>query len=886
MLTNPMKPPLHALTLAVLTLAWASPLALEAGTFKRITIDGQFTDWAGVPVAFADEADAPDAFDYKDVYIANDDQFLYVRATLHAPAPYPDFHHQVLLDADNNAGTGHPWGGLGSEFFIEDGGGYQQKNGGFNEGVGAGLEWAVAPAGEVTQFEARISRNVQDAEGLPVFVQDLITLSLQVLDSSWATQDAAAAIPYEFAPTPPPATGTQTLLGLTTAPWYYDDSGIDQGTDWRTFEFDHVGWGWMSGLGLLGFGAPAGVYPNPVQTALATGQTTYYLRAPFEWNADVTGLALVASAYLSDGAAFYLNGALVKSLRLPAGDPNYQAPATGGPATPGQAEVFSLPVSALVVGQNVLAVEVHQSTATPTDLVFGLSLTATDSQPPAIEDPTQPADRTVVEGESTTFSVGNIIGSPPFTFQWYKDGEAIPGATAATYQIPVVLVTDAGGYSLEIANSQGQTVVSRSAVLTTTGVPVAFSDPALPADVTAAQGQAIALTVAVTGSPLLSYQWYKDGALLEGATGAQLTFANLTLADAGRYAVTVANRLNSVTSREAVVTVTLDTTPPTVTGLEGSARQIIITFSEPLDPATAAGATHYTVNGGITVLSAAPDPADPSVVRLTTSAQTFGAAYVLTLSGVTDRFGNAVQTAVPFRSAIVIDGDFEDWTGIPVADSQPQLTAEGLEFKDLYLAHDDRFLYLRFSFHAPVGPFPVNHFYHFNLDTDADPATGRSVAGIGAEVMIENGGGYQQKNGGFNEGTVSGLDLLLAPANTSTEFEARLSRQATYDTDGLPVFGGDNIAVEFELINSAWSLLHLAPPTGGVPYTFTELPPLSPGPLRVSLAGGQVEITWSGGGVLEARDSLNAGTWAPVANAASPYRTAPSGAQRYFRLRQ
>lgn len=880
-----MKPPLCALTLAAVALGWATAPALEAGTFKRITIDGQFTDWAGVPVAFADEADAPDAFDYKDVFVANDEQFLYVRATLHAPAPYPDFHHQILLDADNNAGTGHPWGGLGSEFFIEDGGGYQQKNGAFNEGVGAGLEWAVAPAGEVTQFEARISRNVRDAEGLPVFTQDLITLSLQVLDSTWATRDAAAAIPYEFAPTPPPATGTQTLLELTTTTWYYDDSGLDQGTDWRAFEFDHAGWGWMSGPGLLGFGAPAGVYPSPIQTALATGHTTYYLRAPFEWNADVTGIALVASAYVSDGAAFYLNGAPVRSLRLPAGDPDYQTPATGGPATPGQPEVFSLPVSALVFGPNVLAVEVHQST-TPADLVFGLSLTATDSQPPAIEDPTQPADRTVVEGESTTFTVGNIIGSPPFTFQWSKDGAAIPGATAATLPIPVVLVTDAGSYSLEISNSQGQTTVSRSAVLTTTGVPVAFSDPALPADVTTAQGQTVVLTVAVTGSPLLNYQWYKDGALLEGATDAALTLANLTLADAGRYNVTVANRLNSVTSREAVVTVTLDTTPPTLVGLEASARQVTVTFSEPLDPVSAAVASGYAVNGGVTVLSAVPDPADPSVVRLTTSAQTFGAAYVLTVSGVTDRFGNAIHTSRPFRSAIVIDGDFEDWNGIPMADSQPQLTAEGLEFKDLYLANDDRFLYLRFTFHAPVGPFPVNHYYHFNLDTDADPATGRAVAGIGAEVMIENNLGYQQKNGTFNEGTVSGLDLLLAPSTPSAEFEARLSRQAVYDTDGLPVFAGDNIAVVFELISSAWSLLNLAPPTGGVLYTFTELPPLSPGPLGVSLSGGQVEITWSGGGVLEARDSLSTGTWVPVANASSPYRTPPTGTQRYFRLRQ
>ena len=120
------------------SLAWLGTTGSQAGTYKHITIDGSFDDWAGVPIAYTDAEDATGSFDLKDVYIANDENFLYVRATLYAPADYGIFHHHVVIDSDNNAATGSSWLGIGSELMIEDGAGYQQKNGGFNEGDASG----------------------------------------------------------------------------------------------------------------------------------------------------------------------------------------------------------------------------------------------------------------------------------------------------------------------------------------------------------------------------------------------------------------------------------------------------------------------------------------------------------------------------------------------------------------------------------------------------------------------------------------------------------------------------------------------------------------------------------------------------------------------------
>jgi hypothetical protein len=860
-----------------------------AGQFKRITIDGSFEDWAGVAPAAVDPEDASGQFDFKEVYIANDDQYLYVRVKLYAPADYGAFHHHVLIDADANTATGSPRLGVGSELMIEDGFGYQQKNGGFNEGGASGLDWAEAPTGQLTEFEARISRNVKDAEGLLVLTNNSIILAFEAQDRNWATVDSApdtGGVPYDFAPTPAKATGTQTLVSLANTPWRYNDTGADLGSDWLAADYDDTQAGWKSGSGLFGFGVTAGTYPSAVQSPLASGHTTYYLRVPFTWNFDAFGIALAVDNYLSDGAVIYLNGAEVKRVRIADGPVSASTPATGGPALAGKVETFTLPPAGLIVGNNVLEVELHQAVATPTDLAFGLKLVATDSLPPSIEDPSQPADRSVVEGNSTTFAVGNVLGTVPFFYQWFKDGAPIDAATNATLTIPMVLVTDAGQYRIEINNSTGAKATSRNAVLTTTAVSVSITNNAEPADRTIAEGESTTFTLAVAGSPILNYQWFKNDAPIDGATAAAYTITNAVLSDAGNYSVSVSNRMNVVTSREAKLTVVRDLVPPTITQLSGSATKVTVQFSEPLDPASANTAANYALTGGAQVQSAVLDLSDSRTVALTTTPLSFGTNYTLSVKGVKDRFNNPATTTAPFRATILIDGSFDDWAGIASLDTETQDTPEGKEFKDIYVANDDDYLFIRFSFYANIGQLPVDAYFHIFSDTDNDPATGYAAAGVGSEMMIENGSGYQEKNGQFNEGGVSNLDFAIGPQAPSAEFECRISRKTTYANDGLPVYTGDTIALAFQLISTTWTPLDTAPASGGLVYTFTKLAPLNPGPLHVQLSGGQVSISWTGSGVLQATDSLSSSNWAPVSNPASPYLVSPSGQQRYFRLTQ
>ena len=76
----------------------------------------------------------------------------------------------------------------------------------------------------------------------------------------------------------------------------------------------------------------------------------------------------------------------------------------------------------------------------------------------------QPQSQAVIEGDSVTFSVG-VWGTAPMSYQWYKDGAVIEGATGLGYTIESVTAEDTGNYSVLVSNEDG-TVLSADAALT------------------------------------------------------------------------------------------------------------------------------------------------------------------------------------------------------------------------------------------------------------------------------------------------------------------------------------------------------------------------------------------------------------------------------------
>lgn len=83
-----------------------------------------------------------------------------------------------------------------------------------------------------------------------------------------------------------------------------------------------------------------------------------------------------------------------------------------------------------------------------------------------------------------------------------------------------------------------------------------------PASFTTPASFNVTFTAAAKGLPRPKYQWRLNGNPIAGATQPTLTLTNIQLVDAGNYSVIVTNGLQSLTSSNAVLTVTTDPIAP------------------------------------------------------------------------------------------------------------------------------------------------------------------------------------------------------------------------------------------------------------------------------------------------------------------------------------
>ncbi|MEY2429046.1 MAG: hypothetical protein QOJ40_1931 [Verrucomicrobiota bacterium] len=176
------------------------------------------------------------------------------------------------------------------------------------------------------------------------------------------------------------------------------------------------------------------------------------------------------------------------------------------------------------------------------------------------------------------------------------------------------------------------------------GLPV-ITNP--PASQTVQYGATVVVPVVALGRPPLSYQWYSNNVPLSipSATAQYLTFVATNFAPsqvvAGQfsadYQVVVSNDSGSVTS--SVATVTIQIPPLTVVSAgepiwnpPSNQTNLVVIFSQPVDPITAATAGNYTLDNGASVLSAVL--VAPNEVVLTTSVLNPATSYTLTVSSV------------------------------------------------------------------------------------------------------------------------------------------------------------------------------------------------------------------------------------------------------------
>lgn len=169
---------------------------------------------------------------------------------------------------------------------------------------------------------------------------------------------------------------------------------------------------------------------------------------------------------------------------------------------------------------------------------------------------TQPTAQTVCTSGSASFSV--TATGTGLSYQWRKGNIAISGANSSTYTIAAATIVDVATYDVLVTNSCG-TVTSAAVQLTVNSAP---ATPVITAGgpLSFCSGGSVTLSSSVA----TRNQWYRDGAIITGATG-----QTYSTGVGGSYTVrdTVNNCLSAFSAAKVVTVTTIPT--PTITAVAG-----------------------------------------------------------------------------------------------------------------------------------------------------------------------------------------------------------------------------------------------------------------------------------------------------------------------------
>ena len=186
---------------------------------------------------------------------------------------------------------------------------------------------------------------------------------------------------------PTPTSTTTTTTGSSSnvvaiaagSVWRYLDNGSNQGTAWRAEGF--ADGAWSSGAAELGYG------DGDEATVVGYGpsSSSKYITTYFRKTFDVADASKVTAAALGlvrdDGAVVYVNGTEVMRSNMPTGTIGSSTVASSNVSGSGASAWNAATVSPSLLhnGTNTIAVEVHQRSASSSDISFNLSLNLTIS---------------------------------------------------------------------------------------------------------------------------------------------------------------------------------------------------------------------------------------------------------------------------------------------------------------------------------------------------------------------------------------------------------------------------------------------------------------------------------------------------------------------------
>ena len=169
-----------------------------------------------------------------------------------------------------------------------------------------------------------------------------------------------------------------------------------------------------------------------------------------------------------------------------------------------------------------------------------------------------------------------------------------------------------------------------------------------PSNISGVENDPIELSIGFEALPsdYVTVQWLKNGSPIPGAMSAVYVMEGLSMDDHNaQISALIVIPGKSLESDPATLSVTPDTTPPTLLHAKGvpNKPEVVLTFSERLDVSSANNRANYTIThagGSLGVVGASISSAG-NQVTLTTDDQTVGTKYQLSLKNLTDRAAKA-----------------------------------------------------------------------------------------------------------------------------------------------------------------------------------------------------------------------------------------------------
>ena len=219
-----------------------------------------------------------------------------------------------------------------------------------------------------------ISSNLNDAGKLDVngFFKDVDASSGRYFNGIPISIKAYAPPGYTFSSWKQVGGSLSEILISKKSVWkYYDQTNVPN--LWKALDFDDSSW--KSGAGILGYGDDQDTQIE-YGTDVRDKNISAYFRQIFELTKPLDIVALDLELLIDDGAVVYINGMEVTRTNMPNGtvSENTQALIAIGSTAETSYQQFRIPPDHLLLGENIIAIEVHQSSPTSSDLSFDLSL--------------------------------------------------------------------------------------------------------------------------------------------------------------------------------------------------------------------------------------------------------------------------------------------------------------------------------------------------------------------------------------------------------------------------------------------------------------------------------------------------------------------------------